>query len=666
MPRASERPRSESRPGRDMPTIEGIVAVDPPREYRVHPTDRIVAFTQEAGGARQMFTLALRGGVPVQVTASEKDVSDPQWSPDGRRLAFVRDDAIWTIEADGSRLTLVTDHPAGSSTPRWSPNGRSLAFTSRRRGWSQVWIADAPAPRRGRPAVSPEPPQARAVTGAGMDIEDFDWSPDGRFIAAMAQRDPDLTTSQVILVDVASGDDTAVAGSGAWETAARWTPDGGLLLLSDADGWFQVVHLSPDRRTRTQLTGGEREHGEPGGEWGFRPLPSPDGLSYVHVEIHDALVDLVAGPLDTVTESGTRRRTRPAGSVLNPWPGVWRAVGWLPDGSGLVALGESDRRPQDLWILPVVGGGRARRATTSERRPTPSERPRQVTDSLPAVLRPAFLGPGFAAAERFAFDARDGLRVEGTLWRPPSGNRRDARLPVVITPHGGPTWQAYRAWVPFKQVLAREGFAVADVDFRGSTGHGRAFRRANHGEWGHADVEDLVDAARWLGAQPWANGRSAIYGGSYGGYMVLCALVEEPALWSAGVDLYGDSEIAESYRHGDRIGRLDLERQMGRPDEPERADLYRRGSPVYRAERIEAPLLILHGRKDKRVVPLMTERMVEALDIEGKHHEVVWYDDESHGFKKPETRRDAFGRILAFLRRHVLDEPPEGTAAGGR
>jgi dipeptidyl aminopeptidase/acylaminoacyl peptidase len=666
MPDPSRRPRPESRSGRDVPTIEAIVAVDPGREYRVHPRDRIVAFTQEAAGARQVFTLTLRGGVPLQVTASEKDVSDPQWSPDGRRLAYVRDEAIWTIDADGSRATLVTDHPAGSSTPRWSPNGRGLAFVSRRRGWSQVWLVDAPAPRRGRPAASPRSPEPRAVTAPGIDIEDFDWSPDGRTIAAMAQRDPDLTTSQVILVDVASGDDAAVAGSGAWETAARWTPDGGLLFVSDADGWFQVVHLSPDRRTRTQLTSGEREHGEPGGEWGFRPLPSPDGRGYVHVEIHDALVDLVVAPLETATRSRSTASERSRRRVLNPWPGVWRAVGWLPDGSALVALGESEQRPQDLWILPVARRTRARAATASDR-PAASERPRQVTDSLPAALRPAFLGPGFVKGERFAFDARDGLRVEGTLWRPPAPRgRAPAAVPIVVTPHGGPTWQAYRSWVPFKQVLAREGFAVADVDFRGSTGYGRAFRQANHGEWGHADVEDVVDGARWLGAQPWSNGRYAIYGGSYGGYMVLCALVEEPAMWSAGVDLYGDSEIAESYRHGDRIGRLDLERQMGRPDEAERAELYRRGSPVYRAERVEAPLLILHGRKDKRVVPLMTERMVEALEIEGKHHEVVWYDDESHGFKKPETRRDAFGRILGFLRRHVLDEPAEPADAGTR
>ena len=102
---------------------------------------------------------------------------------------------------------------------------------------------------------------------------------------------------------------------------------------------------------------------------------------------------------------------------------------------------------------------------------------------------------------------------------------------------------------------------------------------------------------------------------------------------------------------------------MGSPDDPVRAPNFRRGSPVYRAERIEAPLLILHGRKDKRVVPLMTERMVEALEIESKHHEVQWYDDEGHGWEKRENRRDSYKRTLAFLRRHVLDQIDPDPAA---
>ena len=650
------RDRERGEPGL---SIEAIVAIDPPREYRLHPRDRVVAYTAEAAGSRQLFTLPLRGGSPAQITASEKPVADPQWSPDGRRLAFVRENEIWVVETDGSRLVRVTGHPAGTKDPRWSPDGRRIAFLSRQRGWSQVWVIDAPVPRRGRPANEPKPPEPRPVTAPGTDVESFAWAPDGRRIALMGQRAPHpLATAQVALVEVETGAIQVVAGERSYDTGARWLPDGSLLYLSDADGWFQVMQLTADGRDRIVLTRGDREHGEPTGGFGYAPDPSPDGSRFVHIEVHDGLIDLVVRDLNgsgppkrgrgrppktprTVTASAPGRR-------LNPWDGVWRSIGWLADGAWVAALGESETRPQDLWLLPVPGVA------------PDDARPRQVTTSLPAVVASA-LAPGrVAAGERVSFTARDGLRVEGTLWRPTgaTGKRGAGKVPTIIYPHGGPTWQSYRTFQPFKLHLVREGFAVFDVDFRGSTGYGREFRRANHDEWGHADVHDLTDAGAWAREQGWSDGRLAIFGGSYGGYMVLCALVEEPSMWRAGVDLYGDSEIAESFRHGDRPGRLDLQRMMGTPDDPSRAELYRRGSPVYRAERIEAPLLLLHGRKDKRVVPLMTERMVEALEIEGKHHEVHWYDDEGHGWERRENRRDAFIRIVTFLRTHVLDAPP--------
>jgi dipeptidyl aminopeptidase/acylaminoacyl peptidase len=533
-----------------------------------------------------------------------------------------------------------------------------MAFVSRRRGWAQAWLVDAPVPRRGRPAKDPKPPEPRALTATGVDVEDIEWSADGADLAVVTFREPEHSVAEIHLVDVATAEERRIAGGGKeWAAGPRAMPGGGFLYLTDADGWFQVVRFGADGRERTVLTSGSREHGEPSGGYGYAPLPSPDGSRFTHVDIHDGLIDLVVTP---ISGGGPvkRGRGRPpknpppvvaagAGQLVNPWPGVWRASGWTADGAWVAAIGESESRPQDLWLLPVPGVAPA------------GSRARQITNSMPAVMAAAFAPDRTIGGERIAFKARDGKRIEGTLWRPAgaTGKRGSRRVPTVVYPHGGPTWQAYRAWVPFKQLLVREGFAFLDVDFRGSTGYGRDFRNANTGEWGHADAFDMVDGGRWAASQSWSDGRLAIYGGSYGGYLVLAALVEEPGLWAAGVDLYGDSEIAESFRHGDRAGRLDLRRQMGSPDDPALADVYKRGSPVYRAERIEAPVLILHGRKDRRVVPLMSERMVEALEIEGKHHEVHWYDDEGHGWEKRENKRDAFNRIRSFLRRHVLDEP---------
>jgi len=649
------------RPSRDGLTIEQAAAIESPREFRLSPDGRRVAFTAEAAGARQIFLMPVRGGYPEQLTATEKPASDPQWSPDGRRIAFVCDEAIWMIEVEGSHQALVTQHPAGNRSPRWCTDGHQIAFISRRRGWDQLWVVDAPVPRRGRPATRPRSAEPAALTKTGVDIDDYVWSPDGRQIAATSQRLPDLLTSQIHIVDVATGQQRLIAGEVSWETGPRWLPDGsGLLMITDEDGWFQVVRVSVEGNERTALTTGRREHGEPGGGWGYVPLPSPDGKRFVCVEIHDGLVDLLVGHMPATTgtdslaaggsptvglssgESGSAGN--PGLAVLNPFAGVWMAAGWLPDSSAIVAIGSSDRLPEDLWLLPMPEAA-ARVA-----------RPRQLTRSLPAVVDTA----RFAAGTSIAFEDRDGLIVEATLCLPAGAVGEEAtRVPCVIHSHGGPTHQALRDWMPFRQLVAEAGVAFLSVDFRGSTGYGRSFRWANRGEWGHADACDVIDAAHWAAAQPWCDGRLAHYGASYGGYMTLCVLAEEPALWRAGIDLYGDSDIAESYRHGDRPGRIDLERMMGKPDDPAAAPAYRRGSPLYRAERIEAPLLILHGRKDKRVSPLMTEKIVEALEIEGKHYQVHWYDDEPHGWKKRENRRDAWRRCIDFLRLHLLEQADE-------
>jgi dipeptidyl aminopeptidase/acylaminoacyl peptidase len=628
---------------RDGLTVEQAAAVESPREFRLSPDGRRIAFTAEAGGARQIFLMPIRGGYPEQLTAAESPASDPQWSPDGRRIAHVRGEAIWMVDAEGSHQALVTQHPAGNRSPRWCADGHQIGFISRRRGWDQLWIVDAPVPRRGRPATRPRSPEPTPLTAPGVDVDDFVWSPDGRHIAVTSQRLPDLLTSQIHILDVAAGHERLIAGEDAWETGPRWLPDSaGLLYISDKDGWFQVVRVSLDGKERTVLTSGRREHGEPGGSWGYAPLASPDGRRFAHIEIRDGLADLLVGNLPSVADP-----PGPAGAsstVVSPFEGVWMAAVWLPDSSALLAIGKSDRTPEDLWLLPMPEAA------------AEGVRPRQLTHSLPTVIDSAH----FSAGTRVAFQARDGLTIEATLYLPATAiGEGAAHVPCVIHSHGGPTHQSFRDWFPFRQLVVEQGMAYLSVDFRGSSGYGRAFRWANRGEWGHADAFDVIDAGHWAATQPWCDGRLAHYGASYGGYLTLCVLTEEPSLWRAGIDLYGDSEIAESYRHGDRPGRIDLERMMGKPDDAEAALAFRRGSPLYRAERIETPLLILHGRKDKRVAPLMTEKIVEALEIEGKYHQVHWYDDEQHGWQKRENRRDAWKRCLDFLKRHLLEQVDE-------
>jgi dipeptidyl aminopeptidase/acylaminoacyl peptidase len=271
-----------------------------------------------------------------------------------------------------------------------------------------------------------------------------------------------------------------------------------------------------------------------------------------------------------------------------------------------------------------------------------------VTQSLEAGLR----REDFVLPERVAYRSRDGLNIAGFLYRPRSSTD-GAPCPAIVHPHGGPTSQAFFTWSdPLLQLFVQEEYAVLEPDFRGSSGYGREYRLANSGVWGVDDAQDCIDGAAYLRGLDWVDGeRVGIWGASYGGYLVLCCLVSSPATFRAGIDLFGDSEIAESYRHGDRLGRLDLQRQMGSPEE--QTESYRRGSPVYGAERLEAPLLLLHGRDDARVVPLMSERMIEALRIEGKFFEHRFYEGEGHGFRLPATQRDVYQRMLTFFAKHL-------------
>ena len=301
-----------------------------------------------------------------------------------------------------------------------------------------------------------------------------------------------------------------MAGTDSHDTGAAGCADGSLLYVSDEDGWFQVIRRSPDGRDGSVLTDGEREHGEPVGGFGYVPLASPDGTP---LRPH-------RGPRRTRSTSSSglgggraaQARSRPAAEDaadrgcrrrrpqrISPLDGVWRAIGWLADGAWVAAIGESETRPQDLWLLPVPGVA------------PDGSRPRQVTDSRPAVLAAA-LAPGRVAqpASASTFTARDGLRIEGTLWRPATatGKRGGRRVPTIVYPHGGPTWQAYRALPPFKLLLANEGYAFLDVDFRGSTGYGRAFRAGQPRRMGpRRRPGHRRCRARWAAEQPWSDGR---------------------------------------------------------------------------------------------------------------------------------------------------------------
>jgi dipeptidyl aminopeptidase/acylaminoacyl peptidase len=591
-------------------TVDLIAGLSSPANWTLSPRGDQVAFTQELGEAQQLFRMAADGGWPFRITPELKRYGRPAWSPDGRRLATVSENALYRMNDDGTGVQRLHEHPAGIAEPAWSPDGATIAFRSRGRGWDQLWSVpfDGGTPRR--------------LTATPDDNDSLQWSPGARFLAYASVRD-ELLSRDLYTVDAASGRETNLtAGSRCYNLAPAWAPSGGrLAFLSEGDGFLHVWTLDPREGVPHQLTFGSWEDGGLHGQAPAHLCWSPDGAEIAFLRNRDGKFDVMV--MDA--EGKALRR-------ISPGDGNWAIVGWLPDGEHLLASFDSPTQPPDLWRLSAEGG--------------PGE---QLTFSGGGIPSGELATP-----ERVSFTARDGRPIHGYLY-PPKQRKPGERYPALVVPHGGPSSQFYFAWRPIYQMLAQEGYAVFGPDFRGSTGYGRDFRHANFGEWGNADLWDVVDAAEQLRSLPWIDReRIGVYGGSYGGYLVLCALTRSPETFCCGIDLYGDSEIADSYRHGDRVGRLDLHRQMGSPDE--QVDLYRRGSPVYLAERVEAPLLILHGRDDKRVVPLMSERMVEALRIEGKFFEHRFYEGEAHGFRKPENRKDSLERTLKFLERHLKGE----------
>lgn len=588
--------------------IDRMVGVTPPAEPHLSPDGSRLVYTQAVGETPQLFRLEVGSGRILRLTAGEKAAESPRWSPDGKHIAYIAGKALIVIDADGANRRVLTEHEAGNSLPRWSPDGSQVAFYSRRRGWSQIWL------------IAAEGGEPRRLTSLPADNDDLAWSPDGARIAYSSIRGPDLLNRDIFTVDVASGAEQQLTDApGCFDGAPSWSPDGSqIAFLSDQDGWVHVYLMGADGQGRQQLTGGRCEDGWPNLNRGHL-LWSPDGRSLAFVRGREGCMDLML--LDLA--GGDVRR-------LSTKDGLHQLVGWLRDGSALVALIAAPDAPPDLWLVPLSGAAR------------------QLSFSLAGGLR----GEDFVLPERVSYQSRDGLLIEGFLYRPRNASG-EKPCPAIVHPHGGPTGQFFYTWTnEMVQLFVQAGYAVLAPDFRGSSGYGKAFRLANTGVWGVNDTQDCLDAAAYLKQLDWVDGeRLGIWGGSYGGYLVLCALTEEPEVFRAGIDLYGDSEIVESYRHGDRLGRLDLQRQMGTPEDG--VATYRRGSPVYRAERLEAPLLILHGRDDLRVVPQMSERMVEALRIEGKFFEHHFYEGEGHGFRKPANRRDAARRMLAFFDRYL-------------
>lgn len=256
-----------------------------------------------------------------------------------------------------------------------------------------------------------------------------------------------------------------------------------------------------------------------------------------------------------------------------------------------------------------------------------------------------------ATMQPVSLQARDGLPLHGYLTRPAGAG--DAPLPLVVMPHGGP-YGIFDDWAfePDAQVLAQAGYAVLQVNFRGSGNYGRAFRHAGAREWGGTMQDDLTDATRWAVAQGHADAeRICIYGASYGGYAALMGVAREPDLYRCAVGYVGVYDLP-LMRTQDRRGGTSMRTWLDEWIGTDTAQLSAR-SPTRLADRIQTPVLLVAGGEDEIAPVEHTRRMERALRAAGVPVDTLYVANEGHGFYKPENRRAFYTRLLAFLAGHL-------------
>jgi dipeptidyl aminopeptidase/acylaminoacyl peptidase len=285
-------------------------------------------------------------------------------------------------------------------------------------------------------------------------------------------------------------------------------------------------------------------------------------------------------------------------------------------------------------------------------------RPRRLTNSLTGnVKREDLVAPVVAR-----FKSYDSLEVPGVLYKPRQASASN-RVPAVVLVHGGPGGQALAEYRPLVQALANHGYAVFDINNRGSSGYGKSFFRMDDRKHGEADLGDVVAAMGFLHSTGYVDStRIAVVGGSYGGYMVLAALTLRPDAFKAGVDMFGISNWVRTLQSVPpwwESVRQALYEEMGDPATD--AARLRRISPLFNATRIKAPLMVLQGANDPRVLKVESDEIVDAVKKRGVPVEYIVFPDEGHGFVKKENEIKGYTAVIDFLDRYVKGSTPKGT-----
>ena len=321
---------------------------------------------------------------------------------------------------------------------------------------------------------------------------------------------------------------------------------------------------------------------------------------------------------------------------LGPMPdGLVRAMRVSPDEKLVAFLASNGSVPDDVYVGPI---GEPKKQLTAAL----SEKIRREDLVVPSVVR---------------FKSYDGLEIPGVLYKPHQASVEN-KAPALVMVHGGPGGQAVVGYFALVQALVNHGFVVFDINNRGSSGYGKTFYAMDDRKHGEADLGDVVASRQMLIDRGYVDAaRIGIIGGSYGGYMVLAALTLQPDAFKVGVDLFGISNWVRTLNNTPPWWgaiRDSLFAEMGDPKIDD--ERLRRISPLFNADRIKVPLMVLQGANDPRVLQIESDEIVAAAKKNGVPVEYIVFPDEGHGFRKRANEIKGYGAVLAFLDRY-LKEP---------
>lgn len=601
--------------------------------------------------------------IPRKVLFGNPVKTSPRLSPDGTQIAYLAPNAqdilnVWVAPIDDlAKAVLVTsDAKRGVRSYFWQWDGKAILYNQDVDGNEDWHLLQTNLQTKQTRDLTP-------FSGVRTDIIAYDAHHPNEILVTLNLRNPQLFDVYRIHLDTgAIALDTTNPGTvHDWiadnhmqiRASQSYTPDGGIVVAvrdTPKGSWNELMRWGPEEGM--------------GGAVSFSP---DEEALYVLSSVGSDTVRLVSVNLTTKQQQTIAQdATHDIGSILaHPTTHQLLAAGVERDRFAWIILDDSVR--SDFQTIEKEAGPAFQIVNRSEddskwivaarRDDQPSAfylYDRALHHASPLFRSmPALDNYTLVPMKPVHFKARDGLEIQGYLTLP--AGRTPENLPTVLLVHGGPWVRDSWGYHPAVQWLANRGYAVFQVNYRGSTGFGKAFVNAGDKEWGRNMHNDILDAKQWLVSKGVADpNKTAIYGGSYGGYATLAGLAFTPDEFCCGVDIVGPSNLLtllNSFPPYWEPARALFSRRVGDPATEEA--FLRERSPLFQADRITKPLLIAQGANDPRVKQHESDQIVTAMRLNQKPVEYLVFEDEGHGFVRPENKRRFYAAAEHFLAQHL-------------